>query len=796
MKTRHVLSRTRASRSLTTPAGPRGEAERAAGVAGVITLVVVMLVMAAMPAAAAGTWSVFLNGNEVRALAVRGEEVWAGTSGGLVRLRADGSMSQWNRATQGLVSDSVSTVAIDADRRIWAGTEAAGISIFEPQRTLWTAFTSLSQTIPGDRILRLRFAGPASAETLLVGAVQGYAVLVNGDSRRSCLEGIDICGLPSYQVRDLLSVGTELWLATARGMVVQNTDGTWSQRGDGLGTSRPRCLARADSLYLATDPGTGGTLWAWRGSRWGKAGGGALPSWFVPEDLLAVGDTLFAAGVGGVFQRVGGIWSPTGDITPFAPAPSDTVTVTSLARTASGRLYAGATHSLERRDGIWERSGSRWVQHRLDGPSLLSGYKSITFDEEGALWMSSVKRGVPPLITRYRDGDWTLFRGNENGRSNAWTLRMLALDSSVWLAHCCGSRAQANGQRMERIEIKEGDRFGTWPVANAIDLAPADSGRLWIATSGLQSTDAFGLYRLDPRTNPPDTLSLIQVLVRTPGAELKSDQLSAVAVDGNRVWIGYPDDGVSRWDLGADGKPLTADDRWAQFTETQAGGNPLIGNNVKRIVPGPDGRIWIGTTAGLSLFQDPEFINIGAGYGRLPTAEVTDILPLADGGAFVATRGGGLTRMTPRSNRGFTYEVYGPPDLPNPTVEAMTLAPDGHTLWLATARGIASFVPPGGTGEFAAAEVGAYPNPFRPSCADGVRLLGAGSAVRGTVLDLSGKVMAEFPAGDGGTQDARLPVWDGTYQGRKVAPGLYWIRVQTARGVRSVGVAILDDACP
>jgi hypothetical protein len=74
-------------------------------------------------------------------------------------------------------------------------------------------------------------------------------------------------------------------------------------------------------------------------------------------------------------------------------------------------------------------------------------------------------------------------------------------------------------------------------------------------------------------------------------------------------------------------------------------------------------------------------------------------------------------------------------------------------------------------------------------------LLGAGSAVRGTVLDLSGKVLAEFPAGDRGTQDAALPVWDGKDHGRPVAPGLYWIRVQTTRGVRSVGVAVLDDNC-
>jgi ligand-binding sensor domain-containing protein len=795
VKTSRIDSRTRAGCSIAPPRPSSARVGRIV-VGSVVTALAALLVgLSVSPALAAGTWRVFLYGNEVRGLVARGEEVWAATTGGLVRLSPDGTMSQWNRAAQELLSDSVSTVAVDGAAHVWAGTERAGISVFEPERTLWTPFTSLSQPIPGDRIERLRFAGPASAETLLVGAAQGYALLVNGELRQACLEGIDICGLPSYEVRDLIGMGGELWLATANGAVSRSPDGAWDPRDEGLGTARPRRFARADSLYLATYPSTGGTLWAWRNGRWGRAGDASLPPWFVPVDLLAVGDTLYAAGTGGVYRRVHGAWSPAGDLTPFAPAPNDTVTVNGLARTASGRLYAGASHPLERRDGIWERHGAGWVQHRLDGPSLMSAYTSITFDAQGALWISSVKRRVSPLVTRYRDGQWTLFRGNENGRSNAWTYRMLDTPGGLWLAHCCGHREVADSYLMERIE--SGDRFQTWPVFNAFDLAPDSQGRLWIATSGLGVIDASGLYRLDPRTFPPDAASLLQVTVATPGAQLKSDMLNTVAVDGDNIWIGYPDDGASRWDLGADRQPLTSDDRWSHYTEA-AERNALIGNRVKRIVPGPDGRIWIGTTAGLTIFDDPKLINIGAD-GRLPTAEVNDVIPLADGGAWVATKGGGLTRMAPRSLGGFTYQVYGPPDLPNPNIAAMTVAPDGRTLWLATDRGLASFLPPESADTLQASAVGAQPNPYNPWCAgaDGVRLIGAGSNVRGTVVDLSGKVLAEFPAADRGTQDAALPVWNGKDRsGRLVAPGLYWIRVQTARGVRSVGVAVVDGRCP
>jgi hypothetical protein len=242
---------------------------------------------------------------------------------------------------------------------------------------------------------------------------------------------------------------------------------------------------------------------------------------------------------------------------------------------------------------------------------------------------------------------------------------------------------------------------------------------------------------------------------------------------------------------------LTADDRWTHYTPDD---DPSLTNvHVTRIEVAPDGKVWIGTTGGISIFDGSRFTNIGGGYGRLPTSEVNALLPTDDGGAWVATLNGGLTRVALKASFGFDYTFYTPPLMPNPNIEAMTFGPDGRSLWLGTSRGLVSFFPPQGSAETAAGELGAYPNPFRPSCAaDGLHLIGTGGLVRGVVVDLSGRIVARFPAGGGAGAllDPREPIWDGTVEGRLAAPGLYLIRVQTPRGTKTVGVGVLDGDCP
>jgi hypothetical protein len=738
-----------------------------------------------------GIWQVFLNGNQVTALTAADEEVWAATIGGVVRILPDGTMTQWNRSSGGLLSDSVSCAAVDASGNLWFGTAQVGISVLE-RSGRWRSITSLTEPIPGDRIRRIRFFGTAEAETMLVATMQGFAVFLNGEAREVCLEDVDICGIPSYNVGDLLQVGDSMWIATAGGIAVRypprgEQPGGWRDHSIGLNFPAPTKLARSDSLYAAGQSG----LFVWRGSRWARVPlpGSDSGTVVTPSDMIADGASLVLAGIadpaagGGVFRRSGGVWSRVGQ--PLR-------NITSVAMTASGRFFAGAADPYEISDGYWSLEGDTWSHRRLNGPSLRAAYLSIAFDPEGAMWLSSVQNQVPPMITRYRDGQWSFFPGGQGGRSNAWTFRLLAAGNAVWLAHCCcGSIDPPDKCNMEQA-TEGGDLFERWPFAEAWDLDQDDQGYLWVGTQNDDLQRQHGIYRV----NTADS-SWVQIWQENE-PRMVSDQVSAIKVSGRVAWIGYKGDGFSRFDLGADGKPLTEDDAWQSF-RAPATGNGLINDNVRRIRVGPDGRVWVGTTEGLSIYDGTRFTNVGAGLGRLPKGEVTAIIPTKDGGGWVATRDGGLTRMTPREPSGFRYTSYGPPDLPNPNIEDMAIGPDGRTLWLATSRGIASFFPPPDASESSAGVMGAYPNPFRIECGNHhtVRLIGAGGVAGGVIVDLSGQIVAQFH--DCGPEDA---IWDarqgsvnGSGGGERVAPGLYWIRASTPTGVHSIGLAVMDAGC-
>ena len=146
--------------------------------------------------------------------------------------------------------------------------------------------------------------------------------------------------------------------------------------------------------------------------------------------------------------------------------------------------------------------------------------------------------------------------------------------------------------------------------------------------------------------------------------------------------------------------------------------------------------------------------------------------------------------MTPNAAGGFDYETF-VAQLPNPNVNALALDPgDGKTIWMGTTRGLSSFRPRREVVADAQGELGLYPNPLRPTCVDGVRVLGAGGQSSGVVVDLSGRRLARF--------DERQPgeiIWDGRRDGVPVAPGLYIVQLRTPKGTQNVGLSVLESNC-
>ena len=717
-----------------------------------------------------GLWRTYLYGNDVRDVVASGDDVYAATTGGLVRWTSD-DYEQWNREPLGLLSDSLRTAVVDGGGNVWLGTERVGISIFTPDTRSFAPYTSLLEPIPGDRIRRLHIqTDDEGQEVLLVAAEQGYSSFVDGDLRSSCLEGVDICDLPSFDILDLALVGDELWIATADGLVVQHPDGSWTAVATPFDIL---VLATYEDALLAAG---GGRVIRRTGDEWVEVGLG-LPSAIVVNDFLpGEGSVLLAASgsQGGVFR-----WS---DASGWARLGTDVFPATSVTVTESGLVVAGASDVGERLDGIWEWEGASWRQRKVPGPALRAFYRSLRMSQDGVLWFSTAERSRAPLVGSFDGASWVLRNGGQNGALGAWTFNTEQVGDEVFLAHCCCGEGDLNCM----LESFVGDEYRTLEDVREIWTLDVDEqGFLWGATNHGDETRSKGVYRVDPTSRTFQLFGAADV-------GFPSNQITAIRVANGVAWVGTFDAGLVRWSFGSDGIPqgIGGDDVVTIYKSTGTL-DRIASDSVRQIEIASDGRAWIGTTAGISIYEsNGTFTNLGASSG-LPNAEITALAVDQSGGAWVGTRDSGLTWLTPgASGVGYEYTTYRAPLLPNPNIEALALSLDERTVWCGTTRGLASFTPLRTVDAGSAEKAAPFPNPFVLGCTDGLRLSGGGGLLSGVVVDLDGRILSRF---ENVTPDD--VIWDVTDGGEPAAPGLYIVRVQGPRDLESVGVAVLDGAC-
>ncbi|MBU1699586.1 MAG: hypothetical protein KJ970_18825 [Candidatus Eisenbacteria bacterium] len=747
-------------------------------------ILIVLLLSYPSSHGAAESWQTYIYANDIRGVVPLSDGIYCATSGGALFYQSEtGEFRQWNRAANGLSSDTL-TCAIGAPGdQIWYGTETQGIAIYDVESSIFMPFTSLLESIPSDDIVNLI----KQDDWILVLARGGFSVFQGDSLVWMSLEGLDLDPVPSWDLRTGQIFQGELWIGGRPvteegylgGVVRLNFElGRWEDRSQGLENRTLRDLAVHDELiWVATDDFIG----IWNGDEWigHEAGLPGSPLWM---DLYSAADTLWLAGKTGVYY-----FDPAGEqwITAAAGAPP----VSSLARDQQGRLWAGASANArnsnglaDSEDGLWERLGGEWVQHRMLGPDRRHHYRDITFDKDGRLWTSTAQPQQQPLLTIRDNGNWSTIVKGTSGLTNTWTWRLLVDGDAIWLGNCCGTSSTLPDFGVEVIRPDGISQYAQ--ATNIKDMTKDARGRLWFASSSENTEFAFGVTGLDPSDS-----TWIELTTTTMGAELQSNNVRAIAAEGVILWIGYVDQGFSRWNLGSDGVPLTTDDDWIHYSSSQVQRRP-VGDRTTCIAVGSDA-VWVGSTSGVTRVKDIYGLRyLTQGYNRLPASEIKDIIPTAEGGAWIATKNSGVTRVLPDGFGGFTYEyTYDSPELVHPDIETMTVDPDGRSLWLGTAWGL-SMVRPSSTVTEGRERPGVYPNPYQPKCSQSLRILGLPSRVSGVILDTEGRHLAVFD--DVGSGEV---IWDGRADGRMVPAGLYIVRIRSSQGFRSIPFAVLDGDC-
>lgn len=625
---------------------------------GVVSLLLTILVLsyggASVVSAQEPAWTSYTNGNYVADLLMYEGYLVAATSGGVVGWNLeDGTYEKITSEGVGLASNTLLSIAVDGQERLWIGTDDSGLSLCEEE---CQTFTRDNSGLPNNTINEILFDADGSAWLATDGGLSHVDVELQNFTNYKWADD----QLPSSFVYDVaLDSKGGVWAATAGGVgyfdgqtwtsyTRDNTDSDGEEPWDGLPSSSVYAIAvdGEDTVWCGTTSG----LSHFDGQDWET---------FISEDTGLISD-----------------W------------------ISDLAFDADGNLWIATSWGVSVFDG-----SAKWTNYKKEDGLVDNDVSAILIDEEGGAWLGTETKGVS-----YFDGqDWTTFVTDDPLLDNDVTAVAVDQDDAVWL----GTSKGVNYFDGEEWLTYTRDNSGL-PSDSVADILFDEQGNPWFATSrGLGYFDgktwtafkeedglvedsvrvlAFegdeglwvGTSRGVSYSDGETWTNYTQESTDSDGAEpwdgLPRDYIQAIASDGEgTVWIGTSS-GLTEFD----------GQTWATYTSEDTG---LASDNVQDILIHPDGTLWIGTSWGLSYFDGQKWTNYKEKDG-LVDDDVEAITMDSEGNLWFATSGG-VSMFD-----GSTWTSYTPADgLTGLNVKDLAFD-STDTLWIGTYNsGVSRFVP-------------------------------------------------------------------------------------------------------
>ena len=408
--------------------------------------------------------------------------------------------------------------------------------------------------------------------------------------------------------------------------------------------------------------------------------------------------------------------------------------VGAIAQTHDGYIWLGTQEGLVRFDG------ARFtVYSARTTPALRSNNVStLLVDAEGSLWVGMYGGG----LARLRNGAWTAW-GQKDGIAGDFVVSLYEdREHALWIGTRSAGVTRRRGDEMTTFSSKDGlpndtvsaiaedadgalwvgtdrgisrfdhERFTTFFAPAALAHAPilalhADArGTLWVGTKGEgvwavprapggpggALDGAVSEYRLAGKSVAAlladsdgnewigtDGAGLFRLhdgdLIASRTTESTRYTVSALFEDREKnVWVGVDNLSV--------GPSVVGLLRLKDGKVTSFGADEGMPNDYAwSALENADGRLWIGTSHGLSASSDGAHFTsvLPMGGGALDSAVVMAMCPAKGGGIWVGTEGHGLGLLS-----GDKYEIVaGTSQLPNDTIRALHEDAEGN-LWIGT----------------------------------------------------------------------------------------------------------------
>lgn len=728
----------------------------------VLAAAAAVVVFSAAPAEAA-RWDTYNNANRLNSVNATGGDVWTASDLGLHRYDpASGAFTRYAKNAGQLAANAVTEVEVDAAGNTWMATRGQGVSVLTPTGA-WRTLT-IFDGLPSNTVLALEL----SSVGMWVGTEAGVSLFDGLELIASWPDGVNPSPFLDNEVLAIAHVADSTWIGTPNGAYVTKTSEgvTWLRRVGGLTDLNVRSLAAF-----------GTEVWAVAGSDVVRGGGSG--AWTLAEEglpatpaytLAARGDSLLLGTGAGVYLRT--VAQPTWQLVGLGIPERAWVDFGD-----DGSIWAGNV------EGLWRWTGVDWTRPNIPGPG---GNLVVNIALEGSRpWISTRDRG----IARFDGTSWRTY-SPQVGASVDTALYspddvfmiFVAADGTKWVGDWGSSisRLDDTGVLPAFTHYYTVDQ-GAFDIHNTFGWSSAQDpfGNVWI---GLDTSHAglppppFGLHRITPSGqratfNPQN------------GAAMSNSQVRAIAFAPGasfRMWVGYAGIGSnSGIDIFTDPTLAT---RAGRISVTDAASNDIWALEVF------GDSLWVGHSSGLTRYSIADGLRketIGT-QAPSPNGAVQPLAIDATGGVWWATQAGLYHRRTDR-----TVEVFTSANSPllSDDIRAVAVDPVTGDVWIGTDSGVNRYDPDGSTGPptTGLSTFTTYPNPAYLSAA-GVRLFGAGidGPFTGRVIDVRGRTIRTLRgnASNGGLWDAN------DSEGRRVAPGLYFIAV-TQGGTTRTGRVLL-----
>jgi ligand-binding sensor domain-containing protein/DNA-binding beta-propeller fold protein YncE len=608
------------------------------------------------PQVPASPWTTFASGDQVRALASDNRFIYAGTtSGGIVRWDSiDGSFRQYLAPQDGLRSNEIYGIAVDADREVWAAT-GRGASRYEVVG--WSGPQPDAAGAPQGSV-RSVTAGPDGR--VWFGTEDGGLHMLQDGQWEAILP--ESLGLQDNWITEigLDDLGRQ-WLASWQGVSV--VDGgsviTYTAQNSGLPAGVVSALlVLTDGTVLA---GTDTGLALFQGGAWTvfpKESG-------TPERITALAQTagggIWAASASGIHLYAAGKWTAIGNtrtaVELYVPEWSQIA-----ARSqrwpivfVNGKLWA----VLE--SGLADFDGQVWTRHSTTGAAPPSNQvRVLGLGTGGALWAGFAGNAA----ALYDAGKWTAFTSRDQVPANANAI-LMDTEGRIWIAGDEGV-AQYDGAKWALFRAGEAGLLR----GRALALAWDPAGMLWVGTEQGLNAWRRGVW----------------TAYTTANSGLASSRVIGLAVDGEGILWCATSGGISRHD----GK------EWQTFTDPSA---PPTEQEIWGLALDDTGHRWFGARHALRRLAGVSWFNyrnlreaIAYDYARiLNTLNNPNSLWTVDkthGRVWIIAEGGAA------AYNGREWQMYTPDNSGLASEDVRAIVADGSgAVWCATDKGISRLEP-------------------------------------------------------------------------------------------------------